>query len=42
MASDWVVGETGVARVGLGTNRLTNTAGNQALLQEALRAPVMV
>jgi aryl-alcohol dehydrogenase-like predicted oxidoreductase len=40
MASDWVVGETGVTRVGLGTNRLRNTPGNQALLQEALSAGV--
>jgi aryl-alcohol dehydrogenase-like predicted oxidoreductase len=36
LASDWAVGGTRVTRVGLGTNRLTNTAGNQALLQEAL------
>jgi aryl-alcohol dehydrogenase-like predicted oxidoreductase len=36
MASGWAVGDTSVTRVGLGTNRLTNTPGNQALLQEAL------
>jgi aryl-alcohol dehydrogenase-like predicted oxidoreductase len=36
MASGWAVGDTSVTRVGLGTNRLTNTPGNQALLQEAV------
>jgi aryl-alcohol dehydrogenase-like predicted oxidoreductase len=40
MASDLAVGETRVTRVGLGTNRLTNTPGNQALLREALSAGV--
>ena len=40
MGSDLVVGETRVTRVGLGTNRLTNTPGNQALLREALSAGV--
>jgi pyridoxine 4-dehydrogenase len=40
MASELPVGETSVRRVGLGTNRLTNTAGNRALLREALDAGV--
>jgi aryl-alcohol dehydrogenase-like predicted oxidoreductase len=40
MGSDLAVGETRVTRVGLGTNRLTNTPGNQALLREALNAGV--
>jgi pyridoxine 4-dehydrogenase len=40
MASDLAVGEISVARVGLGTNRLTNTPGHQALLREALSAGV--
>ncbi|MBV9167533.1 MAG: aldo/keto reductase [Solirubrobacterales bacterium] len=40
MGSDLVVGETRVTRVGLGTNRLTNTPGNQALLLEGLSAGV--
>ena len=40
MASDFAVGETGLTRIGLGTNRLRNTAGNQALLHEALGAGV--
>jgi pyridoxine 4-dehydrogenase len=40
MASKLAVGETGFARVGLGTNRLTNTTGNQAFLREALSAGV--
>src|SRR5437764_4135416 len=31
---------TKVTRVGLGTNRLTNTPGNQAFLREAVRAGV--
>jgi aryl-alcohol dehydrogenase-like predicted oxidoreductase len=40
MASELAVGETRVVRVGLGTNRLTNTPGNLALLREALGAGV--
>ena len=40
MMSSLAVGETVVRRVGLGTNRLTNTPGNQALLREAVRAGV--
>jgi pyridoxine 4-dehydrogenase len=40
MGSGLAVGETSVTRVGLGTNRLTNTPGNQALLTEALGAGV--
>jgi len=40
MGSDLAVGETHVTRIGLGTNRLTNTPGNQALLREALGAAV--
>ena len=40
MASTLAFGETGVTRVGLGTNRLTNTPDNQALLREAIRAGV--
>ena len=36
MTSSLAVGETIVTRVGLGTNRLTNTPGNQALLREAV------
>lgn len=40
MAGELVVGETGVTRVGLGTNRLTNTPDNQALLREAVGAGV--
>jgi aryl-alcohol dehydrogenase-like predicted oxidoreductase len=40
MASEWAIGENGVTRVGLGTNRLTNTPGNQAFLREALSAGV--
>jgi pyridoxine 4-dehydrogenase len=40
MESELAVGETTVTRVGLGTNRLTNTPANQALLREALSAGV--
>jgi pyridoxine 4-dehydrogenase len=40
MASDLTVGETRVTRVGLGTNRLTNTPDNQSLLRGALSAGV--
>ena len=40
MGSHLAVGETHVTRVGLGTNRLTNTPGNQALLRKALSAVV--
>jgi aryl-alcohol dehydrogenase-like predicted oxidoreductase len=40
MLNDLAVGETRVTRIGLGTNRLTNTPGNQALLQEALSAGI--
>jgi pyridoxine 4-dehydrogenase len=40
MASTLAFGETGVTRVGLGTNRLTNTPGNRALLREAISAGV--
>jgi aryl-alcohol dehydrogenase-like predicted oxidoreductase len=40
MAREWAIGENGVSRIGLGTNRLTNTPGNQAFLREALGAGV--
>jgi pyridoxine 4-dehydrogenase len=40
MASGWPFSEPGVTRIGLGTNRLTNTPGNRALLQDALSAGV--
>jgi aryl-alcohol dehydrogenase-like predicted oxidoreductase len=40
MTSSLTVGETVVTRIGLGTNRLTNTPGNQVLLREALAAGV--
>jgi pyridoxine 4-dehydrogenase len=40
MQSELAVGETRVTRVGLGTNRLTNTPRHQALLREALSAGV--
>jgi aryl-alcohol dehydrogenase-like predicted oxidoreductase len=40
MASTLAFGETSVIRVGLGTNRLTNTPGNQAVLREAISAGV--
>jgi aryl-alcohol dehydrogenase-like predicted oxidoreductase len=40
MGSELAVGDTRVTRVGLGSNRLTNTPGNQALLREALSAGV--
>ena len=40
MPSGWPFSEPGVTRIGLGTNRLTNTPGNQALLQDALSAGV--
>jgi pyridoxine 4-dehydrogenase len=40
VASTLAFGETGVTRVGLGTNRLRNTPDNQALLREAIRAGV--
>jgi aryl-alcohol dehydrogenase-like predicted oxidoreductase len=40
MGSESTIGEASVTRVGLGTNRLTSTSGNQALLREALRAGV--
>jgi aryl-alcohol dehydrogenase-like predicted oxidoreductase len=40
MGSDLAVGGIRVTRIGLGTNRLTNTPGNQALLREALSAGV--
>ncbi len=40
MASSLALGETVLTRVGLGTNRLTNTPGNQAFLREALGAGV--
>jgi pyridoxine 4-dehydrogenase len=40
MQRELTVGETSVTRVGLGTNRLTNTPENQALLREALSAGV--
>ncbi len=40
MASTLALGETSVTRVGLGTNRLTNTPGNQAFLREAISAGV--
>jgi pyridoxine 4-dehydrogenase len=40
MASELALGEIRVARVGLGTNRLTNTPGHQALLREALSAGI--
>jgi pyridoxine 4-dehydrogenase len=40
MGSGLALGEITLTRVGLGTNRLTNTPGNQALLREALSAGV--
>jgi pyridoxine 4-dehydrogenase len=40
MASTLALGETDVTRVGLGTNRLTNTPGNRVFLQEAISAGV--
>lgn len=40
MTNSLTVGETVVTRVGLGTNRLTNTAGNRAFLREAVGAGV--
>jgi aryl-alcohol dehydrogenase-like predicted oxidoreductase len=40
MNTELAVGQTTVTRVGLGTNRLTNTPANQALLREALAAGV--
>jgi pyridoxine 4-dehydrogenase len=40
MASPLAFGETGVTRVGLGTNRLTNTSANRAFLREAISAGV--
>ena len=40
MASGWPFSEPGVRRIGLGTNRLTNTPGNRALLQDALGAGI--
>jgi aryl-alcohol dehydrogenase-like predicted oxidoreductase len=40
MPSGWPFSEPGVTRIGLGTNRLTNTPGNRALLQDALSAGV--
>jgi pyridoxine 4-dehydrogenase len=40
MASTLAFGETDLTRIGLGTNRLTNTPGNQALLREAIGAGV--
>ncbi len=38
--SELTVGETSVRRIGLGTNRLTNTPVNQALLREAIDAGI--
>ena len=40
MRSEVTVGETSVRRIGLGTNRLTNTPDNQALLREAIDAGI--
>jgi pyridoxine 4-dehydrogenase len=40
MASTLAFGETAVTRVGLGTNRLTNTPDNQAFLRDAVSAGV--
>lgn len=40
MGSDLAVGQTPVTRMGLGTNRLTNTPGHQAFLREAVGAGV--
>jgi aryl-alcohol dehydrogenase-like predicted oxidoreductase len=40
MASGWPFSDPGVTRIGLGTNRLTDTPGNRALLQEAFDAGV--
>ena len=40
MASDLAVGKTPITRIGLGTNRLTNTPSHQALLREALSAGI--
>ncbi len=40
MAKAVAFGERDVTRIGLGTNRLTNTPGNQALLREAIAAGI--
>lgn len=40
MESATPFGEMTVTRIGLGTNRLTNTPGNQAFLREAIKAGV--
>jgi pyridoxine 4-dehydrogenase len=40
MASNLALGETRITRIGLGTNRLTNTPSHQALLGEALDAGI--
>jgi aryl-alcohol dehydrogenase-like predicted oxidoreductase len=40
MTSSLTLGETVLTRIGLGTNRLTNTPGNQAFVREALAAGV--
>ena len=40
MASNLALGETRITRIGLGTNRLTNTPSHQALLREALDAGI--
>ncbi len=40
MTIDWARSGTGLARIGLGTNRLTNTPNNQAFLRDALHAGV--
>jgi len=40
MGSDLALGQTALTRIGLGTNRLTNTPGNRALLRDALIAGV--
>ena len=40
MGSELTVGETSVRRIGLGTNRLTNTPDNQAFLRGAIDAGI--
>jgi pyridoxine 4-dehydrogenase len=40
MASGWPFSEPGVTRIGLGTNRLTDTPGNRAFLEDARSAGV--
>src|SRR5258708_29972317 len=40
MASVWPLSDPGVTRVGLGTNRLTDTPANRAFLQQAISAGI--